>query len=179
MTSKRGTLATLTREQLKGLAKEYDISFEHSWTKEQLVESIASSHSITIDGINALLHKITNGGDVAATVRSVRQDWYQETVVAAFSQVEALYGRISEAIALKEATSPGYVTDLLSRISVIKGAKLISEEIPDHVKKQLSSRQWTGVKSASALCRQVPRQIDPTLQQASQDPSVRPAFHGR
>ena len=173
MSSKRETLATLTREQLKGLAKQYGIPFEHSWTKEQLVESIASSHSITIDGIKALHPKIASGDDVAATVRSARQDWYQETVVSAFSQVKDLYGRISEAIALKEATSPGYVTDLLARTSAIKAAKLITEEVPDHVGKQLSSRQWTGVKLARALCRQVPRQLDPSLQQASQNPNVR------
>jgi hypothetical protein len=62
MTSKRETLATLTREQLKDLAKQYGIPFEHPWTKEQLVESIASSHSITIEGINALHEKIAGGG---------------------------------------------------------------------------------------------------------------------
>ncbi len=172
MTGKREMLNELTREQLKTLASEFEIEFEHGWNKEQLVEALANSRTLNSLAVEELAAKITETGDVSEVVRSTRQDFFGETAGTVFDQLGDLSKALARAIATLEVVEPGYITETLSRTESIRKGKISETDCPPHVWTKFSGKQKGAYKTARSLTYQVPKFVDSAVQGALADANV-------
>jgi len=167
-TTKRDVLQGLTRGQLKDLAAEFEVEFDSVWTKERLVESLASSRKLDAIGVEELSKRISETGDVASAIRWSRQAFFTETAGEVFSQLTALADAVGEAIATHEIVEEGYLAGLGSRIERLRQGKINqTSEVPPHIWKKLSPKQRGAYGTAKSLSYQIPKHIETALVSAS------------
>jgi HEPN domain-containing protein len=167
MTTKRQILDGLTREQLKALASEFEIEFDHAWTKDQFVEALANSRRLDSVAVEELAAGIVKTGDVPAAVRTARQDFFTETAGAVFDQVSEFSEGLAVAIAAREVVEPGFVTEMLARGERMRKGKINQvREVPSHVWSKFSGKQKGAFGTAKSLSYQIPKFVDSAIQSA-------------
>src|SRR6266571_1820509 len=167
MTSKRELLDNLTREQLKSLASEFGVEFEHAWPKEQFVEALANSRKLDALAVEELAAKISETGDVSGVVRSTRRDFFSETAGAVFDQTTEITETLAEAVAAKEVVDSGYITKLLAQADRLRKGKINQiPNVPPHVWSKFSGKQKGAYGTAKSLAYQVPKLVETAVDSA-------------
>ncbi|MCJ7464711.1 MAG: hypothetical protein MUO81_08225 [Thermoplasmata archaeon] len=173
MTVKRELLKALNRQQLKSLAREFEVEFEHTWKKDVLVDAISRSHRLSSIGVEALATKITElGGNVPEAVRTERQDFFGQTAIDVFNRIEEVADELAPAIAVYEIIRPGYIEHITTMLDGLGEAKINSVgEVPHHVWCKFTGRQRGAYGTAKSLSYQIPKfvrtAIDTSVSHAS------------
>ncbi len=173
MVSKRELLGNLTRQQLKSLADEFEIEYEHSWLKEDFVETLACSRRINAMGVEELSTKIAEQGSVSAAVRTTKQDFFNETAGLVFRSTDEIADTLSNSVSIAEVIAPGYITSLSAQIGGLRNSKINQiDEVPAHIWSQLSPKQKGAYGTAKSMTRQIPRFVETAIRTALADRRV-------
>jgi hypothetical protein len=159
LTVKRKLLNALNRQQLKSLAREFKVEYEHTWKKEVLVDAISRSHRLSSIGVEALAKKITElGGDVPEAIRTERQDFFGETAIDTFNRIEEIADELALSIAVYEIVRPGYIERVSTMLDGLRKAKISSVgEVPHHVWCKFTGKQRRAYGTAKSLSYQIPK----------------------
>ncbi len=164
MPKKRDILSKLTNEQLIALAAAYDIELDRSLAKVGLVEALACSHRIKTEGLIELSARISALGDVPSAVFESRQDFFEETAILAFDQIDTIGDTLSVAIAAYEVIEPGYAQKLTNQLNQLRSGKIATMgSAPSHVWSVLSKKQQGAYGIARSLSYQIPKFVETAI----------------
>lgn len=165
MPKKRDLLAGLTRENLLALAQIYEVDLDRSSPKTALIESLASSLRLKTEGVEEIVARLAEMGDVPSAVLRSRQGFYEQNVVSLFDQVDSVGDSLSVTIAAYDVIDPSFAKRLAGQLAKIRNAPILQlGKVPDHIWSQLSPRQRVAFGVAMRLANQIPNFLEPAVQ---------------
>ena len=171
MPAKRDILENFTRDRLIEIAREFDIRFDYSWKKEDLIRAIERGRKVTKENLEVLARK---EGRISAIVKDEKSRFFESTAVEAFDYHNRIIGALSSCISVTEIGNATTLKNLEMLSSECEDLKVMkNKKIPPNMKKQLSDRQIRAYYISIKAVNSAKRTLDEAIAIVKSDEKVK------